>query len=377
MNGIVRFSKRLTSPSTWTSRVFRSTTTLIALLAVMAETAVSGDNPSDPSRSLVATVISGIKANYSQLRTLELIVEETTLDSTVQTEEVQTFKTPGGNVTGSLTFAPKITLEWKFYLDGDKVRRDARESGPGKRVTETMLFRDGAWTQYAPESKIAWLRRPDQMSGIGVVDIRDIGAPSLAETVLDVLQRDEIGSAQIVKSSQGLDLIELVTRGLNGQRNWEFNPKYGCLPTSRLSRYDDGSIRQIVRVTYQSILNGIAWLPLQERTLFFNKGVTKLPAEDKWTQCRTVLVKKIVAVNQPVKEEIFALPLPDGTRVKDALKRRNYVVGRLSPRASKASLAVEGHRSLWLALSVATLLLLCVSLIVRRTRRVSQSERRL
>ncbi len=331
---------------------------------------------SDTPRKIVETVIAGMKANYSQLKTLEAIVEETTLDSTVEKEEVKTLTSPSG---GSLTLrlAPKTTREWKFYLDGAKVRRDEVQPGLGEQVKETMLFRDGMWTQYAPESKMAWLRRPDQMSGIGLVNIRDVGSLSLTESVLDVLQRDAVATAQIIHSSQGHNVLEIATTGPNRENTWLFDPRYGYLPTRRITHFDDGSM--VATVTYQSVLAGTTWLPLEEKTMTYKKGKDGRPTslwDDKWKQCRTLNVKKIIAINKPISEEFFTVAFPDGTTVRDAAKKEEYIVGQTKGQAGHKVPPIEGRRGLRLTLlTVCAILALCAIFLVRRRFRVSEQER--
>ena len=152
--------------------------------------ATAGDTV-ESRRKLVEKVIAGITANYAKFASIDAIVEEILLDSTVEKEETETVTTPDGAIL-TTTISPKTTLEWRFYLDGAKIRSDRVEPGLEKRPKGPCFSVMECGLSTKREIKTAWLRRPDQMPGMNPVNIRDIRAIGLTETVVAVLQKDEI-----------------------------------------------------------------------------------------------------------------------------------------------------------------------------------------
>jgi hypothetical protein len=349
-------------------QVLNNTIAFLGVLASGSET-FGGDTEAKVSRDLVEAVIAGIKANYSSVRTLEAVVEETLIDSAVQKEETKIIKTPDGSGTFTFRSSPKTTFTWNVWVDGDRFRRDitTNTNESGAVATDTLVFRNGLWTQYVSREKTAWIRRPNQMPAMCVADIRELGSPSLTETVLSVLQRDETITAELASTAGGARTIRIVTVGARERYEWVFDPAVGFLPVRRIARYEDGSIRELLNVTYQHILDGAAWLPLEATSMVFPKGATTVPREDGWRQCLKTRLKEIRAINKPIADEAFVVKFPDGTRILDVAAHQKSVVGK--KKHTQVPPAVSPLRP-WVALVCCLVLIVTLTtvLVVRRRR---------
>jgi hypothetical protein len=335
--------------------------------------AVAREDAPDRSQALVDTVVSSIRANYSQLKTVEAVVETTLLDSSVRARDVQKLTFSGG-MTGTAEFSPKTTFESRFYCDGPKIRCDITRRGAAP-ANAVFVLSNEVWTEYKPGISTAWVRAPDQMPGLDPMDIRDMASPSLNETVVSVLQKDRTLSARLVATAKSETVVEITTQGDKDKREWTFNSAYAYLPTRWFARHPDGSIREYVRMEYRPVLEGTAWLPSCRKTFFFAKGATTIPIEDKWMQCLTIEVKEVVGMNRHIDESVFTLSLPDGTTVKDAVQRKHHVVGKEQHQTSE--LVLPGRRTWWVVIS--NIVVICVLLfaIVVIRRRVRYSKRRI
>jgi len=340
---------------------------LVAVLGLTVIDVEASDRskPSEQSLELVETVIAGIESNNSQIRTLEATVEVVSRDSRVEKEEIKTVKSPDGKTTIHFRMTPKTTSRWKCYIDRDKVRQDTICLETQQKQTLALL--DGVWTQYVPGSKTAWVRRVDDMPGMFPVDLRELGSPELKMSVEDILRQNDIISARIEHPAGDKSVIRVVTGG-PAEYEWEFSAAFNFLPTSRISRHEDGSILQLVRIAYQRILDGAAWFPLERSRSFFAKGVTATPSDDGWRQHSTLRITDIVMINEPIDEKLFVLDLPDGTRIRDGVARETYFVGQPRRAEIKPASASERKRR-WLVAIISSLAILVVVAFAVKYRR--------
>lgn len=278
------------------------------------------------AQKLVDTVIAGIKANNSKIQSLLATLEEVSENRLAKKKETVTAKLPNGG-SFSYTIFPKNVWKWNFYLDENTMRRDLLTLDEGKEPLEIMLCKEGEWTQYAPDEKIAWRRLGSNMLGVPMADIREPASLDITDTTVNVLQQYEILSAKLISRDQEQTVIEVVTRGRRGEHYWQFDPSQGFLPISRILRYGDGSINQFVKITYQNIPDKDIWFLQEEKTLTFGQNVTFEPSDKNWNNSWTLCVKNL-EVNVPVDTNIFEVHFPDGVRVHDNVAENEFTVGK-------------------------------------------------
>lgn len=323
----------------------------LAILGVCVQIAAVVGQANDDFGSLAETVISGIKNNYSHVRTIQAVLEEVSEDASVTKAETKTVKSPSG-ATLTYEVSPRASWESTVYAKGDQVRRDTTDTSQNR--SQMLVYKDGVWTQYIPSSRTAWLRRTDQMPGLAPADLRDTGSPSLRHPLVDILREQDITSAGLGQDPATPGMIQIVTSGPSEEQRFQFDPDYSFLPISRTTRHRDGTICAFEQLTYQPLLDGRAWL-VKERTLyFFDEGVTREPIEHGWRERHTTTVKNVV-INEDIPDSIFSIELPAGTRVRDST-----TPGRDGP-------AVEGHRiGFSIAILSGLVILVFIVLVVRR-----------
>ena len=298
----------------------------LAVLSVYAQVLGQANNDFD---SLAETVIAGIKNNYSHIGTINALVEQVSEDASVTKAETKTVDLPSG---GTLVYhvSPRAVWESTVYARGDQVRRDTVDASRDR--SQTLLYKDGVWTQYVPGSRTAWLRRTDQMPGLPPADLRDAGSPELRYPLVDILREQDITSAGLGHDAATPGMIEIVTSGPREEHEFRFDPSFSFLPISRTTRHEDGTICALERLTYQPVLDGRAWFLKEGILYFFDEGVTRESLDHGWRERHTTTVKNVV-INKDIPDSIFTIEFAEGTRVRDsALRDRSQTQPPKDPR---------------------------------------------
>jgi hypothetical protein len=300
---------------------------LLACLPAQAAEEIDG--------GLVQMVADAIRANYSKIRSAELTIRETTKDATVTKAEVEVLELPSGGVA-RIQHTPETVRESRVWLAGESVRVDRSQDGkPADQTQETLVRHNGVWTQHVGPSKAAWRRRPSEMPGMFPQDPRDFGAQDVRRSMADVLTEDKILAAEMTADSKGRPLARIVTRGAKGnETTYEFAADEGFLPTRLVTRWPDGSLLQLVEISYQQVLDGQARFPVKLVRRFFGKNVTITPADMGWHKQLTCDVTGKISLNEAIAESVFDPVIPSGTRVSDNIRKTVYHTAGMSPASS-------------------------------------------
>ena len=305
---------------------------LFFLWSVMGSRVVADDVPPKPSRELLQRVIKGIQANYSQIRSMEVVVEETTITQEGFIKTKPLTKSQMEKELASRGWYVSISIPTKrvatsvVSVDGDNIRIDTVEKITPDNTTheETEICYEDAWTRYEPSSKRAWRMPRDRQMGEMMADIREWASFGLKESFLELLGRDEVMVAEVMGSGDSpKGAIHIVTKGLVTYE-WTFDPTQGFMPIRRIGRHQDQTIRELMNLTYQPVLEKKAWLPLKRTLLFFKPGITSKPSEEGWGQCTTSQVKEIHSLNEPIPQNTFMVKYPEGTIMNDSTKKRRH-----------------------------------------------------
>jgi len=251
--------------------------------------------------------VKGIADNYTQLKTVAVTVECVTLDPSVKQREVTTTVLPGGTVA-TLIREPRRTYTSKILLRGEEIRCETN-TDDGSVV---FAFTAGVWTQYHPDEKRAWLRRPDQMPGMFPFDPREAGNTEIRGRLLDRLKDDRV----LKVSKRDAKLIVVMERATGRQIRYEFDPARSYLPTRVCELHDDGSVNVVVDVSYQEVGRGKTWFPKEVTETIYGKPGAKA-GDPGWTGRTTQTVGKVV-VNEPLAADAFKVKIPPETLISDA-----------------------------------------------------------
>ena len=196
------------------------------------------------------------------------------------------------------------------------------------------------------------------------VDPREMAADGAHRSVADVLREDRIVSAEVSHTEDGSPEIHIVTsKAQDDETRYTFAAASGFLPCRVETRWPDGSLLQVVDVTYQSVLDGRAKFLKRARRRFYSQGFTRGPQATGWHQQLTSEVVGTVVINQPLAEKTFHVDLKPGTLVSDNTRLANYVVGGVA----------TGPSPLW-PYTAALVLLLLVVIVVRHIALVDRSR---
>jgi len=296
---------------------------LLAGLAVAPRAADSADNS---PRDQLDKVLSGITDNYARLHSIQVVIEKTCVDPGVTERQVITNELPGGGTVTTVREPRRVQTE-RILLRSPDFRSD-----PVDEAGHTWVFHKSIWTQYNPEGKQAWVRRPDQMPGLVPLDPRQFGSLEMRVDLFDRLKASTVLEATRVDGQDGLPRVRLLTeypaaKGLDRRLRWEFDPSRNYLPTSIAYLHDDGSINHNFDIAYQEVLPRSAWF-LREATckIFPKKGAQRSDA-DGWSSSFTYRTKGEVLVNKLIPDNAFEFTLPAATRVSDAVQSSVYRIG--------------------------------------------------
>jgi RNA polymerase sigma factor (sigma-70 family) len=270
-------------------------------------TPVHAADPEPTPAQIRAAAVKGIADNYARLKTVKATVERVGLDPGVKEREVTTTVLPNGG-TATLVREPRSTSTGTVILRGEEVRCEAET----KEGSEVWAFTAGVWTQYHPADKRAWLRRADQMPGMCPVDPREAGNTAIRDRLLDRLRDDKLIRADKVGTN-----VVVVVEGAGGRHvRYEFDPVLNYLPTRVCYLHDDGSVNEVVDVTYQEVGRGKTWFPKEITASIYGRPGAKA-GDPGWT-CRTTWTIGKVVVDEPLPAKAFEVALPPDTTISDA-----------------------------------------------------------
>ena len=290
----------------------------VGLISAQPATAKRADPPAGqkapvrPAPEMTAAqirdaAVKGITDNYAQLKTVAVTVECVALDPTVKQREVTTTVLPGGAVA-TLVREPRSTHKSKILLRGEEVRCETNtDDGP-----VVFAFTAGVWTQYHPNDKQAWLRRPDQMPGMYPFDPREAGNTEIRGRLLDRLKDDTL----LQVSKRDAKVIITMERATGRQIRYELDPARNHLPTRVCELHDDGSVNVVVDVSYQEVGRGKTWFPKEVTETIYGKPGAKA-GDPGWTG-RTTRTFGKVAVNEPLAADAFKVEIPPETLISDS-----------------------------------------------------------
>jgi hypothetical protein len=276
-------------------------------------------------------VTDAIRANYSHIRTAELTLLETTRDASVTKPGVDVRELPGGGVA-RIVHTPETVRKTRVWLAGADVRVDRSQAGRANELHETLVRHDGVWTQLVGPSSAAWRRRPHEMPAMFPLDPRDFAAQDLRRSLVDELSEDTILTAEMTADGEGRALARVVTRGAKGnETTYEFAADEGFLPTRLMTFWPDGSLLQLVEISYREVLVGQARFPVKLVRRFFAKSVARTPTDAGWRQQLSREVTGDITLNQAIADSVFAPDIPAGTRVSDNIRQAVYYAADVSP----------------------------------------------
>ena len=312
---------------------------IMLLIAGLAFAPRAADSADSSPRDLLDKVLSGITENYARLHSIQVVIEKTFVDPGVTERQVITNELPGGGTVTTVREPRRVQTE-RMLLRTPDFRSD-----PVDEAGQTWVFYKSIWTQYNPEGKQAWVRRPDQMPGLFPLDPRQFGSLEMRVGLFDRLKASTVLEATRVDSPEG-PRVRLLTeyppaKGIDRRLRWEFDPSKNYLPTSIAYLHDDGTINHNFDIAYQEVLPRSAWF-LREATfkIFPKKGAQRGDA-DGWSGSLTYRTKGEVLVNKTIPDDAFEFALPVGTKVSDAVQSSAYRVGDV-PDADEAALTKVG-----------------------------------
>ncbi len=271
----------------------------------------------DP-RQVVDRIADHIKDNYTRLRTVNVLLQTTHLDRSVTKREEVTTHLPNGG-TAHFVRQPFSVWRERVLLRGDDLlRKSMDEDG------QIWAFHDGVWTQYLPKENAAWLRLPGQMPGIAPLDPRNIASLEQRWLFVDRLRGDrvlEIGPTRTLDGQPRVAALMEHTfdRGHKERYRCEFDAARNDLPTRIVVLREEDRIGIVLDITYQEVIPGAAWFLKKATCKFFGQELARSPDSEAWRQALIVETKGKVHVNEPIAADVFAVEIPAGTRVSDAV----------------------------------------------------------
>ena len=308
----------------------------------------------DNEAALVRMVLDAMEANYNVIRTAELTVREEVRDAGVKQESVQRFEAPSG---GTVEVIRRPVSNWLLHvkIDAEKVRIDRSQGGAAKKLVETFVFAGDECVQFVRGAQAAWIRRRGELPGMLPLDPRQFGVDDIRRDIPRIFEEDDIASAAIIRDDHGQSLVEIVTQSPKGsQAMYEFSEAASYLPTRRLTHWPDGSVLQVIDVSYQEVGDGQARFPRRLRQRFYSEGAAQTPDDPDWRQQLTREVAGEIAVNHSIPEDVFQFQMPAGVRVSDNLRRAVYQSAGPLPQTSRRP------RFLWVTVIATCALLIAV-----------------
>ncbi len=271
----------------------------------------------DP-RQVVDRIADHIKDNYARLRTVNVLLQTTNLDRSVTKREEVTTRVPKGG-TAHFVRQPFSVWRERVLLRGDDLlRKSMDEDG------QIWAFHGGVWTQYLPKENAAWLRLPGQMPGISPLDPRNIASLEQRTLFVDRLRQDrvlEIGPTRTLDGQPRVAALMEHTfdQGPKERYRCEFDPARNDLPTRVVFLRGEDKIGIVLDIAYQEVIPGSAWFLKKATCKFFGPELARSPDSEAWRQALIVETKGKVHVNEPIAADVFAVEIPAGARVSDAV----------------------------------------------------------
>jgi hypothetical protein len=282
----------------------------------------------DP-KEMVGRITNHIMDNYARLHTVSVILQTTHLDRSVTKREEVTFKSPIG--TSHFVRQPSSIRRAKVLLRGDNLLKEAMEDDG-----EIWSFCGGVWTQYSPKTKMAWLRLPEQMPGISPIDPRNIASLEQRSLFVDRLRGDRVLKIGPMRTSEGQPRVAALMehafdQGHKERYRCEFDTARNDLPTRIVVLRDEDKIGIVLDITYQEVIPGAAWFLKRATCKFFDPELARSSDSEAWRLSLIIETMGKVHVNESIATDAFAVKLPRGTRVSDAVHSSLYKSGEAPP----------------------------------------------
>ncbi len=296
--------------------------TLMLLIAASSCLAAGDDAP----QALVETVIAGITANDSQIKTLRAEFTET--HERPQAEAPHEVEIYGGErvkVKGS----PRVCVfHGPIFIRGNQLRYNRENSCDG---TEVIWYVDGdadRWTHYSKHGRSSWVRHRAQLAGAPSFVPRDIATRDIREGLIDVLQTYRPAKASL-EQGETAPVIRLTLEDMSkGKRpSFEFDGRYSFLPTRVVAPYGDGSIGHVMSLQYQPVLGGTAWVLESAKLYFLPYGRFHEETTADWTQVNSCKLTD-VHVNEEISDSTFAIQYIGPTAIHDSIKHKSEFVNK-------------------------------------------------
>jgi hypothetical protein len=266
-------------------------------------------------QQLVDMVTSAMVGNYSAMESAKLTMRETSRDrSTVDSRETIE-NLPDGRMV-KVFHSPEAIATLRIVLREKDFRceRRAGAANAGK-IVEVHGLLDGYWTQYVPSISTGWIRLTDQLPSLFPLDPRQSGAGDIRRRLGDILKEDKILRAEML-GERDTHRVQIVTETARGAiTTYRFSANARFLPTRFHTRWEDGSLLQLVDIEYQTVLDGNALFPKRITRRFYDHGKAVLPDTKSWRQEMMREVVGPIQFNTPIDDAELAVTLPPDTRV--------------------------------------------------------------
>lgn len=288
-------------------------------------------------RQLVDMVSCAIGGNYSMIESAKLTMRETALDRSARDSKTTGHHLPDGR-TVRIVRQPRSVALLHLLLRGNSFRCERRTGGRADgNIVEIHGLQDGVWTQYVPSIATGWIRLPDQLPSLFPMDPRESGSADIRRRIEDILKEDRIVQASMVHQDKTHWVRIVVKAPEGGITTYHFSAANRFLPTLFYTQWNDGSLLQLVEISYQPVLGGKALFPRRIRRRFYDKAKTQFPDTTDWRQEMVREVTGQVQCNAHIGENELTVMLPPATRVVNVM--RNTIRGLKGPISERRSIA--------------------------------------